>query len=121
MGETVIYEVRDHVGYVTFNRPEKKNAINNAMRREVQDALTDVKFNPDVWLAVLTGRGDVFCSGKDLLEKPLEDGTVMSYDELYLFLRSIYKPIDAALNGLSFCKIHWPGLKSVPVPDRPIR
>ena len=35
MGETVIYGVRDHVGYVTFNRPEKKNAINNAMRREV--------------------------------------------------------------------------------------
>ena len=99
MAGTVIYEVRDHVGYITLNRPEKKNAINNAMRREVQDALTDVKYNPDVWLGLLTGNGEVFCSGKDLLEKPLEDGSVMSYDELYLFLRQIYKPIVTALNG----------------------
>lgn len=99
MGETVIYEVRDHVGYITLNRPEKKNAIDNAMRRRVQEAFTDVKFNPDVWLAILTGRGDTFCSGKDLLDAPLDDGTVMSYDELYLFIRNLYKPIVTALNG----------------------
>ena len=99
MNKTVLYEVRDHVAYITLNRPEKKNAINNEMRREVQDAFTDVKFNQDVWLAILTGRGDVFCSGKDLLEKPRDDGSVMSYDELYLFLRQIYKPIVTALNG----------------------
>ena len=99
-GEAVRYVVKDHIAKITLNRPEKKNAINRIMRKEVQDAFNDVKFNTDIWLAILTAEGDVFCSGKDLLETALdEDGSVMSNDELYLFQRSIYKPIICALNG----------------------
>jgi len=102
MGEAVIYEVRGHIAYVTMNRPAKKNALNLAMRKEVQEAFTDVKFNPDVWIAILTANGDTFCSGKDLFEKitpDMEKGDVMSNDELYLFLRNTYKPYVVALNG----------------------
>ena len=102
MGEAVQYEVRDHVAYITLNRPEKKNALNRAMRKEVQDAFSDVKFNADIWLAILTGNGDTFCSGKDLFEKippEMEKGDVMSNDELYLFQRNTYKPFIVALNG----------------------
>ena len=104
-GETIRYAVKDHIATITLNRPAKKNAINRAMRKEVQDAFTDVKFNPDIWLAILTAEGDVFCSGKDLLETNLEeDGSVMSNDELYLFQRSIYKPFICALNGPCFAQ-----------------
>lgn len=102
MGETVQYEVRGHVAYVTLDRPEKKNALNRAMRKEVQDAFTDIKYNRDVWIAILTANGDTFCSGKDLFEKippEMETGDVMSNDELYLFLRNTYKPYIVALNG----------------------
>lgn len=100
MGEAVIYEVRDHIAYITLNRPQAKNALNHAMRKELQGAYTDVKFNREIWVAILTGVGDVFCSGKDLFEKASEeDGSVMSNDELYIFQRHIYKPIIAALNG----------------------
>jgi crotonobetainyl-CoA hydratase len=102
MGETVQYEVRDHVAYITLDRPTKKNALNRAMRKEVQDAFTDVKFNSDIWVAILTGNGDTFCSGKDLFEKippEMEKGDVMSNDELYLFLRNTFKPYIVALNG----------------------
>ena len=105
VGEAVRYEVKDHIATITLNRPAKKNAINRAMRREVQDAYTDVKFNPDIWLAIVTAEGDVFCAGKDLLEKgPEEDGKVMSNDELYLFQRGIYKPMICALNGPCFAQ-----------------
>jgi len=63
MEPTVLYEVRDHIAHVTLNRPAKKNAINGTMRKEVQAAFADVKHNRDVWLAILTGRGDTFCAG----------------------------------------------------------
>ncbi len=99
--EATIYEVKDHVAYLTLNRPEKKNAINYAMRKEVQDAYVHIKHDPDVWVAVITGAGDVFCAGKDILEKvpDANDGEVMSNDELYLYLRYLYKPIICAING----------------------
>jgi enoyl-CoA hydratase/carnithine racemase len=102
MGEAVQYEIRDHIAYITLDRPGRKNALNRAMRKEVQDAFTDVKFNPDIWVAILTANGDTFCSGKDLFEKvppEMEKGDVMSNDELYLFLRNTYKPFIVALNG----------------------
>lgn len=100
MGAAVKYEVRNHVAWITLARPQAKNALNRAMRKELQDAYTDVKYNADVWVAILTGEGDVFCSGKDLFEKaPEEDGEVMSNDELYIYQRNIYKPILLAING----------------------
>lgn len=102
MEKTVLFEVREQVAYITLNRPDKKNAINRAMRKEIQDAYIKVKNDPGIWAAVLTGNGEVFCSGKDLMEKNLpedEDGSIMSNDELYLFQRFIYKPIVLALNG----------------------
>ncbi|MGZ8230108.1 MAG: enoyl-CoA hydratase-related protein, partial [Burkholderiales bacterium] len=40
-----------------------------------------------------------FCSGKDLFEKYVPDGSTMSADEIYLFMRNIYKPFIVALNG----------------------
>jgi enoyl-CoA hydratase/carnithine racemase len=99
-GEAIRYEVGDHVARITLNRPDKKNAINLAMRKEIQEAYIDVKNNPDIWLAIIAAEGDVFCAGKDILETlPEDDGSVMSNDELYLFLRHIYKPIICAIGG----------------------
>ena len=99
MGEAITFSVADHIALITLNRPDKANAINRSMRKEVQDAYVEVKSNPDIWLVILTGAGNVFCAGKDLFEKAVEDGSVMSNDELYLYQRSIYKPFIAALNG----------------------
>ena len=102
MGEAVLYEVKNHVALITLNRPQAKNALNRTMRKELQLAYTDVKHNRDIWVAILTGNGDVFCSGKDLFEKVAledEDGSVMTNDELYIFQRNIFKPIILAING----------------------
>lgn len=102
MFESIRFEVRDYVAYITLARPKAKNALNRSMRKELQTAYTRVKFDSDIWVAILTGEGDVFCSGKDLFEKVApgdEDGSVMSNDELYIFQRNIYKPIILAING----------------------
>ena len=105
IGEAVTYEVRDHIAWIVLNRPEKRNAINYAMRKEVQEAYTDVKYNPDVWLAVIAAEGNVFCAGKDLKETPPpDDGSVLNNDELYVFQRNIYKPFICAINGPCFAQ-----------------
>lgn len=107
--EAIRFEVKDHIATITLNRPEKMNAINHSMRVELQEAFRQVKYDPEIWIAILTAEGKAFCSGKDLLEKtskgfvgsepPEEDGLVMSNDELYMFQRHIYKPFIAAING----------------------
>ena len=98
--EAIRFEINDHIATITLNRPDKMNALNRAMRKELQDAFRELKYNPDIWLAILTGDGKAFCSGKDLLEKlPEEDGLVFSNDELYMFQRTIFKPIVVAING----------------------
>jgi crotonobetainyl-CoA hydratase len=107
MGTAIHQETRGNVSIITLARPDKKNAINRAMRFELQTALQQAKNDNDIWLIVLTGQGDVFCSGKDLFEKipPEEDdGSVMSNDELYYFLRNIHKPVVCALNGPCFAQ-----------------
>jgi len=98
--EAVRFEVADHIATITLNRPDKMNALNRAMRKELQDAFVQVKYDADIWIAIITGEGRAFCSGKDLIEKlPEEDGKVFSNDELYMFQRHVYKPFIAAING----------------------
>ena len=52
----VIYEIQDGIAYITLNRPEKLNAINPEMRELLWDAFQDVKHNPEVRCAIVTGR-----------------------------------------------------------------
>jgi len=100
MGNAVRYEIKDRIAWITLNRPEKRNAINLAMRKELQDAFEDVKHNPDVWVAVLTGAGTVFCAGKDLTEElPWENRGVLSNTALHHYQMNIFKPFICALNG----------------------
>jgi enoyl-CoA hydratase/carnithine racemase len=59
-------EAENHVLTLTLNRPEKKNALNAALLRELAFALSHAQHNPDVWVVVLTAAGDTFCAGMDL-------------------------------------------------------
>lgn len=98
----VKYEVRDRVAYITLNRPEKKNAINNLASRLLWDAFVDVRDNPEVWVAILTGAGDTFSAGRDLVERAdVGDLPGPTNAEIYALQRQILKPTIAAVNG--FC------------------
>ena len=68
--ETLQFEIQDHVAWITLNRPERHNAFNSLMQREVRDIWRSLRFNEDVRCAVLTGAGDrAFCSGIDRMEQ----------------------------------------------------
>ncbi|MBC7892994.1 MAG: enoyl-CoA hydratase/isomerase family protein [Sphingobacteriaceae bacterium] len=69
-------ESNNHVLTLTLNRPEKKNALNPTLLRELAFALAHAQHNPAVWLVVLAAAGDTFCAGMDL--KAMAEGQTVS-------------------------------------------
>ncbi|MFN8285926.1 MAG: enoyl-CoA hydratase-related protein [Chitinophagales bacterium] len=62
----LLVEEKDHVLTLTLNRPDKKNALNEVLFREIAYALEYAHYTPEVWVVVLQANGDVFCAGADL-------------------------------------------------------
>jgi 2-(1,2-epoxy-1,2-dihydrophenyl)acetyl-CoA isomerase len=105
--ETLIVERRpDGVCRVTLNRPREKNAMNGAMFRELFDVLLEVRRTPAIRVLVLTGAGDAFCSGADIVAFggggfPSTLDAVRDIHEVALALHQIAKPTLAAVNGVA--------------------
>ena len=68
--ETILFEVRDRIAFVTFNRPESMNAMNRQMTRELIEACRQIEEDAAIRLAIFTGAGDrAFSAGMDLKER----------------------------------------------------
>lgn len=64
----VLLEEDDGIFTVTFNRPEKRNAMNPAMHEQMHALLSQLKYNDKVRVLIITGAGESFCAGQDLKE-----------------------------------------------------
>jgi enoyl-CoA hydratase/carnithine racemase len=71
------------------------------MRNELFRVFEDVKYNPEVWIATLTGTGRAFCVGHDLTEMSAAEDGGPPTDDLYLYQLGVFKPLVASING--FC------------------
>jgi (E)-benzylidenesuccinyl-CoA hydratase len=106
---TLRYEKADGVATITLNRPERHNAFNMAMARDLHAAWTEVKSDPEVVCAIVTGAGEkAFCTGFDVTEVASGDAAGIE-DEAYdasplLKLTAIHnhcwKPVITAVNGM---------------------
>ena len=99
--DEVLYEIKEGIAYITLNRPEKLNAINPEMRQMLWDSFQDVKNNPEVRCAIVTGKGRAFSTGHDLVAMAgarANEGP--STGDLYVVQANIWKPIIAAINGI---------------------
>jgi len=97
----VLYEIKEGIAYITLNRPEKLNAINPEMRELLWDAFQDVKNNPEVRCAIVTGKGRAFSTGHDLVAMASARANEgHSTGDLYVVQANIWKPIIAAINGI---------------------
>jgi enoyl-CoA hydratase/carnithine racemase len=75
--ETLQFDMRGHVGWLTMNRPEQHNALSWDMLMELRDFFGSLDDNLDVRVVVLRGAGQDFCVGADLKSTPgFEGGTV---------------------------------------------
>ena len=104
---TIRIEYEERWAWIHLNRPDRRNALNTELLKELGMALTELELNGAVRVVILTGEGKAFCSGLDLEElrqmhqKSFEESLADSrrYADL---LKQIYlysKPVIAALNG----------------------
>jgi enoyl-CoA hydratase/carnithine racemase len=69
--ETILYEKRSHTACVTLNRPDRLNAINTALIRDLGVAYRQAEDDPDVWTLIITGAGTkALCAGGDVSTFP---------------------------------------------------
>jgi enoyl-CoA hydratase/carnithine racemase len=97
--QMVITEDIGHVRVVTMNRPEKKNAFNNAMYRGMADALAAAQEDAAIRVVVITGAGGAFCAGQDISELSATDSE-HAFPDFLRVLIDFDKPIVTAVNGL---------------------
>lgn len=107
--KTLSYELRDGaIAWITLQRPEVLNALDDAMKRELCEAFAQAGSDPAVRVVVLTGAGRGFCSGQDLSDA-LQLGELPDlsrnlrelYHPLIQQMRTLEKPILAMLHGVA--------------------
>ena len=63
----LIFEARNHIAYITINRPEVMNAMDPETYEELSQSWIEVRDNPEIWCAIVTGAGNKsFSAGADL-------------------------------------------------------
>lgn len=112
---TVLYERDGRIARVTLNRPEKLNAINDSMPRELSDAIARANREDEVHVIVLSGTGRAFCSGYDLelyaeQTRPCPGSQDMPWDPLidYSFMSENTTHFMSLWRSLKpvICKLH---------------
>lgn len=99
------YERDGHVATITYNRPDRLNAVNGEMRRALDTAWTRFREDDEAWVAVVTGSGRAFCAGADLRDGEGATGSwpgsFWEWPTITTFESGmeIWKPTIAAVNG----------------------
>ena len=101
--ETIILRKEEHIATITLNRPERMNAVNQQMERELLAAVEDVAKDDDVRVVVITGAGRAFCSGADVgsvLGGEGETALTGSVEGMRRYLRGGFQKITLTLQKM---------------------
>ena len=99
-------EIRENIGFITLNRPEKLNSFNREMALQLQQVLDDFAQDRNVRAIYVTGAGNAFSAGQDIeelingetgLDKILKE----HFNPIVTRIRTIAKPVVAAVNGVA--------------------
>ncbi len=103
---SIIFEIKDSIGFITLNRPDKFNAFNREMALLMQEALDKCK-DKSVRCVYITGTGKAFSAGQDISElvgeNAIEIKQILSehYNPIVTRIRKLEKPVVAAVNGVA--------------------
>jgi 2-(1,2-epoxy-1,2-dihydrophenyl)acetyl-CoA isomerase len=103
---SILFEVKNSVGIITLNRPDRLNSFNREMALLMQEKLDECK-STEVRCVYITGAGKGFSAGQDLSEVVDPDGPGMAkilsehYNPIVIRIRKLEKPVVAAVNGVA--------------------
>jgi len=105
--ERILYRVENHIAFITLNRPEKRNALDDVMVSELSRAFAQAGKDGAVKVIILTGAGSAFCAGADIeyLQWMSQFDVVQNQDDsqnlmrLFLQIYRCPKPVVALVNG----------------------
>jgi trans-feruloyl-CoA hydratase/vanillin synthase len=109
--ETILVDKADGITTVTFNRPEKRNAMSPQLHQDMYDALTALEGDDETRVLILTGAGKAFSAGQDLKayfrdfgddQAQITRNKRVSNDWRNRILRMFPKPTIAMINGYCF-------------------
>lgn len=106
--QTLLYEKREGLAFITVNRPEKLNALNRIVVEELGACFEDIQRDQDVRIAILTGAGEkAFVAGADInelaVQTPMQGKeTSLKGQKVLNFIENLGKPVIAAVNGFAF-------------------
>ena len=103
---SILFEIKNSVGIITLNRPDKLNSFNREMALMLQDKLDECK-GKEVRCVYITGAGKAFSAGQDLSEVVDPNGPGMGkilsehYNPIVIRIRKLEKPVVSAVNGVA--------------------
>lgn len=103
----VLFEIQNNIAIITLNRPEKFNAFNTEMAKQLQAKLDECKASKGLRCVYITGAGKAFSTGQDLNEVVFPDGPEITsilmenYNPIIKKIRKLDKPVIAAVNGVA--------------------
>ena len=104
---SLLFEIKENIGVITLNRPEKFNSVIRELALSFQDSLDECNNNDEIRAVYITGNGRAFCAGQDLAEvvdpNGPELGEIVSqhFNPIITRIRSLKKPVVAAVNGVA--------------------
>lgn len=101
--QTIVYESREQIGIIRFNRPERLNAISCQLAAELIQVVENIAQDQNVRVVILTGTGRAFCAGADIKEMSDPNAQQLSLGVGSFFdkLACLSKPVIAAINGIA--------------------
>lgn len=106
MYETLRYETKEQIAYVTIDRPKAMNALSTEVLDELQSVFQKIDNDPEVRVAILTGEGKAFVAGADIAQMVKMTGvegyeTIRRGSQIITAIESMGKPVIAAINGFA--------------------
>ena len=104
---SILFEIKNSIAFITFNRPQKFNAFNGEMALAFLEKLDECEKNISIRCVCLTGAGKAFCAGQDLAEVIDPNGAGIErilleyYNPIVRSIRNLNKPVVASVNGVA--------------------